>query len=137
MATDAPADADFRENWAMSSQWTQQVSDLWNAQLVDRASFDRLVSYQPADMNAIPTSLRDFDFCWSACCLEHLGGMRQGLDFIRNSLDTLRPGGVAVHTTEFNLGSNDETLETPSLCLFRKQDIELLMHELIARASCV
>lgn len=42
-----------------------------------------------------------FDFCWSLCALEHLGSIDKGFDFIRNSLRTLKPGGVAVHTTEF------------------------------------
>lgn len=131
-ATDAPAELNYSENWARSLQWTERVEDLWHEKLVDHQAFTELVSYQPVDMNLIPSDLRDYDFCWSACCLEHLGGIRQGLDFIHNSLDTLLPGGTAVHTTEFNLGSNDTTVELEALCLFRKQDIELVIHELIA-----
>ena len=137
VATDAPAELSYSENWAASQQWTQQVEDLWHGDLVDQRAFTELVSYRPADMNKIPSDLREFDFCWSACCLEHLGSIRHGLDFIRNSLDTLRSGGVAVHTTEFNLGSNEATLETDVLCVFRKRDIELLMHELIAEGHVV
>ena len=131
-ATDAPADLNYSENWARSQQWTARVEDLWHEALVDHQAFTRLVSYRPVDMNLIPSNLRDYDFCWSACCLEHLGGIRQGLDFICRSLDTLCPGGTAVHTTEFNLGSNDTTVESEALCLFRKRDIELVIHELIA-----
>lgn len=48
------------------------------------------------------------------------------------SLKTLRPGGLAVHTTEFNLSSNDATFEHPTLSLFRKRDIEDLYARLIA-----
>ena len=131
-ATDAPAELNHSESWARSLQWTQHVEDLWHKNLVDQDTFRTLVSYRPVDMNRIPSDLRGFDFCWSACCLEHLGGIRPGLDFIHNSLDTLRPGGVAVHTTEFNLGSNDATLELETLCLFRKRDIEQVIHELVA-----
>jgi len=32
-----------------------------------------------------------------------------------------------VHTTEFNLSSNDTTIETPSLSIYRRQDIERLI----------
>lgn len=130
-ATDAPADLDFSGAWAQTAQWTKGLEDLWKTELVSKEVFFVRVKYRPADMNAIPADLRSYDFCWSACCLEHLGSIRRGLDFIRNSLVTLRPGGVAVHTTEFNLQSEHETLEHPALCLLRKGDIEQVIHELV------
>jgi SAM-dependent methyltransferase len=130
IATDAPMDLVGSPAWASSDQWTQNLSDLHHSNLVEKDTFDRLVEYETADMNNIPRTLRDFDFCWSSCCLEHLGSIRLGLDFIKNSLDTLKPGGVAVHTTEFNLSYNDTTMESPALSLFRKQDLELVAHEL-------
>ena len=80
-------------------------------------------------MSAIPADLLEFDFVWSSCALEHLGSMESGIEFILNSTKCLRRGGVAVHTTEFNLSSNRDTLESKSIVLFRKRDIE----ELIAR----
>ena len=83
-------------------------------------------------MNAVPGDLRGFDVCWSACALEHLGSIERGLSFIEQSLNTLRPGGLAVHTTEFNLDSNDYTIELPELCLFRRRDIERLLSSLVA-----
>ena len=132
MATDAPADLNFSAAWAQSEQWTEGLEDLWKPQLVSKETFFANVQYRPADMNHIPADLNGYDFTWSACCLEHLGSIRHGLDFIRNSLNTLRSGGVAVHTTEFNLNSDRHTLEMPALCLFRKRDIELVIHELIA-----
>jgi SAM-dependent methyltransferase len=131
-ATDAPADLNFSDAWAQSAQWTEGLEDLFHPNLVTRDVFFDKVQYRPADMNNIPADLNGYDFCWSACCLEHLGSIRHGLDFIRNSLNTLRPGGVAVHTTEFNLQSEQDTMETPALSLFRKGDIELVLHELIA-----
>ena len=129
-ATDAPADLDFSSAWAQSAQWSKGLEDLWQPDLVDKESFFSRVSFRPADMNEIPAELRGFDFCWSACCLEHLGSIRKGLDYIRNSLDTLKPGGVSIQTTEFNMKSNDDTLETAALVLFRKQDIEQVIYEL-------
>jgi hypothetical protein len=88
-------------------------------------------------MNAIPSDLRDYDFCWSACCYEHLGSIRMGLDFLHNCLATLKPGGVSVHTTEFNLSSNAKTLEAPELVIFRKQDFETVIAELVSAGHTV
>ena len=39
-------------------------------------------------------------------------------------MKTLRSGGIAVHTTEFNLSSNDETVETPGCSYYRRRDVE-------------
>jgi hypothetical protein len=51
---------------------------------------------------------------------------------LRNQLATLKPGGIAVHTTEFNLSSNDETLETDNCVAFRQRDIDKVVSELRA-----
>jgi hypothetical protein len=75
------------------------------------------------DMNAIPDDLVGFDFCWSACALEHLGSLRHGLDFIGNSLKCPKPGGVAVHAIEFNLGSDLRTLERGQSVVYRERDV--------------
>jgi 2-polyprenyl-3-methyl-5-hydroxy-6-metoxy-1,4-benzoquinol methylase len=131
VASDAPGSADVNALWAQSAQWSQSLDELWHPELVDRGTFFDNVQFRPVDMNVIPDDLRGFDFCWSACCFEHLGSIRHGLDFLRNCLATLRPGGVSVHTTEFNLGSNGATLEAPELVLFRKQDIETVIEELV------
>jgi len=130
LATDAPADAHDRQGWAESNQYSATVRDLWQPDIVAEGDFLARVAFQPADMNRIPTDLRDFDACWSSCCFEHLGSIGHGLDFVENSLDCLRPGGVAVHTTEFNLDSNDGTYESLGLSIFRKQDFERLFARL-------
>jgi hypothetical protein len=81
-------------------------------------------------MNHIPDDLKDFDFNWSSCSFEHLGSIEKGLAFVRNQLKTLKPGGWAVHTTEFNASSNDETFEGENLVLFRQRDIDRLVQGL-------
>ena len=81
-------------------------------------------------MNAIPDDLVGFDFCWSACALEHLGSLRHGFDFIENSLKCLKPGGVAVHTTEFNLGSDLRTLARGPSVVYRERDLVDFAREL-------
>lgn len=136
-ATDAPADIPQAVEWAAGQQWTQTLEDIWFPELVDHATFMENVTFQTADMTAIPTNLRGYDFCWSACCLEHLGSIENGLKFIRESLATLRPGGLAVHTTEFNLQSNEKTLDEPPTCLFRKRDLERLASTLIDEGHTV
>jgi hypothetical protein len=94
--------------------------------LISRQGFDTHVVYEEVDMRKIPTHLRNFDFCWSVCSLEHLGSLQAGLDFIENSLDTLRHGGVAVHTTEFNFMNEKETIDNWGTVLYqRKHFIEL------------
>ncbi|HUD94640.1 class I SAM-dependent methyltransferase [Sphingobium sp.] len=136
-ATDAPADLDFSAAWEKSAQWSNGLDSLWRPAIVDREVFFDRVQFRPADMNNIPTDLKDFDFCWSACCFEHLGSIRMGLDFLHNSLATLKPGGVSVQTTEFNLGSDTDTLDVPGLAVFLKRDIEQVMHELIEEGHSV
>jgi hypothetical protein len=114
------------------------VDDLPHEGIVDHATFRRRVSFRECDMNAIPDDLVDYDFCWSSCCLEHLGNLRNGIEFIVNSVEkTLKIGGVACHTTEFNLSSNDETVEEGATVLYRHRDIVELIERLTARGHFV
>ena len=86
--------------------------------------FRRNVSFRPIDMNAIPDDLSGFDFVWSSCAFEHLGSIEAGIEFVVNAMQCLRPGGLAVHTTEFNCSSNDATLTDGPTVLFRRRDFE-------------
>lgn len=88
-------------------------------------------------MNHIPESLTDFDFCWSACALEHLGSIEKGLAFIERTVSCLKPGGWAIHTTEFNLSSNTHTVDHLDTVLFRKQDLDELALRLTAQGHKV
>jgi hypothetical protein len=67
-----------------------------------------------------------YDFLWSACAFEHLGSLDAGLDFVANAMRFLRHGGIAVHTTEFNLSSNDKTVTSGDNVVYRRRDIEEL-----------
>jgi hypothetical protein len=95
--------------------------------------FDRSVSGRSVDMNDIPSDLRDFDFAWSACAFEHLGSIDKGLDFVEATLDCVKPGGVVVHTTEFNVSSDRDTVAFGSTVLFRRKDMERLAARLEAK----
>lgn len=131
LATDAPFATIEGQGWDTTGQHAAEAMALHRPRIVDAATFAAKVSFRPVDMNAIPEDLTGFDFCWSSCAFEHLGSIDRGLAFFENSLRTLKPGGIAVHTTEFNLSSDDDTINRPQLCLFRKRDIEALLSRLI------
>ena len=85
------------------------------------------------DMNSIPSDLRDFDFVWSCGALGHIGGLEAGLRFIEAAMNCLRPGGIAVHTTDFKYDGGAHTFESPNLSIYRQTDIEALAERLRAQ----
>ena len=88
------------------------------------------MTYRPVDMNALPADLRGFDFAWSSCALEHLGTLAAGMDFVVAQMSCLRSGGVAVHTTEYLVSSNESTVEAGGTVFYRRRDIEALVARL-------
>lgn len=133
VATDLdPSDARV-EGWSATDQHVKAVADLRRPDIVPDDQFDASVSYRAVDMNAIPPDLTGFDFCWSSCAFEHLGSIANGLKFVRESLRCLKPGGLAVHTTELNLSSNRDTVDRESTVLFRRRDMEQLALDLVSR----
>ena len=93
--------------------------------LARRRAIRRSVTYQNIDMRDLSSVPKEmFDFSWSSCSFEHLGSLEVGLKFLIHSMDCLKPGGIAVHTTEFNVSSNDATLETGNCVIYRRKDIE-------------
>ncbi len=121
-----PAAAKGR-GWMETGQHASALDQAYKAELVTRDTFDRLVRLEYVDMNAIPPHLGGrFDFCWSICAMEHLGTIERGLRFVENAMDTLKPGGVAIHTTEYNYLSEHDTIDrNPTVLFLRKHFIEL------------
>lgn len=126
VVTDLHPEAQNTAGWANTNQHTQALSDAYKPHLVSKEVFERKVSLEYVDMNAIPSHLRNFDFCWSICALEHLGSIQKGLAFIENSIDVLRSGGIAVHTTEFNFSRDDVTFDNWNTVLFQRRHFEEL-----------
>jgi hypothetical protein len=118
------------KGWMSTSQHATTIDTLFMPQLIDRVTFDHHVALRYVDMNAIPPDLKDYDFCWSVCALEHLGSIVQGLAFVRNSLACLRPGGVAIHTTEFNFINDDQTIDNWPTVLFQRRHFTQLAEQL-------
>jgi hypothetical protein len=107
--------------------------DLFHPEVVDIASFDRLVGLAEADpLTATRLPEGSFDFCWSFGVPDFLGSLDKALAFIESSLRPLRPGGIAAHTFTLNLVSNGLTWEEPNNLLLRRRDIDLLAQRLHA-----
>ena len=130
VATDADEQIAEAGGWRETGQHASSVADLNQHQFCDEASFNRLVEFRSVDMNNIPSGLRDFDFTWSSCAFEHLGSLEHGIQFVLRQMDCLKPGGFAVHTTEYNVSSNRETVDEAQTVLFRRRDIERLVSDL-------
>lgn len=124
LATDLMASDGNSDRWSASGQHATSLAALYHPHLVTEGAFRDLVRFAPADMRdlgALPDET--FDFVWSSCALEHVGKLQDGLQFVLAAMRLLKPGGVAVHTTEYNISSNDRTVAEHD-CLYRKRDVE-------------
>lgn len=136
LATDLDPASAQEQGWAATMQHAASLDALYECakEFLPRSEFDARVTFKNADMNSIPAGFQgQFDFVWSACALEHLGSLRHGMEFIKNSLRCLKAGGVAVHTTEFNLSSDERTFESAGCSLYRASDIKQLVTEIEAQ----
>ena len=130
-ATDLNKENAQAAGWIAGNLHAANISALERPAICDNETFYNNVSFMPLDMNNIPDTINGFDFCWSSCAFEHLGGVRQGREFILNTLKVLNPGGVSVHTTEFNLSTEGDA-DTPFGIIFGKTFFESLRDEIIA-----
>jgi len=108
------------------------LEDLYCEQHLAREQFHERVTFRHVDMNDIPVDLRNFDFCWSTGSLEHIGSHANGMAFVENAMECLKPGGIAVHTTEFTVTSETMGHDYPDLSFYCRADIEALAERLTA-----
>jgi len=137
LATDLSLEDQASADWIRTAQHADNAEALRHGDICP--DLDRLqnITFRPLDMNHISDDLSgQFDFCWSCCSLEHVGSIDLGLAFIENSLRTLKPGGVAVHTTEFNL-KKGRTVETGQTVLFQESHMVALIDRLQAKGLTV
>lgn len=135
--TDLPPDEAKAAGWVDTNQHAATLKEAFVKHLVAEDVFDALVDQRDVDMNAIPADLNGYDFCWSVCALEHLGSLQNGLSFIENSLKTLRPGGLSVHTTELNINAEGGTIDNWATVLFQRRHFETLAVRLRAQGHDV
>lgn len=134
LATDLPPQDAEAAGWTGSgAEYAGGLAGLNEAGLCEPATFAERVMFREVDMNALPPDLGQFDFSWSSCAFEHLGSIDAGMNFVVAQMEVVRPGGVAVHTTEYNLSSDADTVETGGTVLFRRSDLEQLAGRLRGR----
>jgi hypothetical protein len=138
VATDAPPELGESKGWRETNEHAASLAETHKPDLIGWDEYQTLTIARPCDMTKIDPELTGFDLCWSSCSFEHLGSLEAGLKFVEESVErTLTPGGVAIHTTEFNLSSNDATIETGSTVLYRLGDIESFVRRMRARGHLV
>ena len=137
LASDLDSESAGKTGWVESNQHASGLAQLNARGLCAPDLFAERVRFRAVDMRAIDDDLRGFDFLWSSCALEHLGSLQHGLDFVMNAMDCLRPGGVAVHTTELNCDSDVETVETGDSVVYRQRDLRELAERLQAQGHMV
>lgn len=125
LATDIGANHESSKDWD-NGQLAKNIESLYKHEIIDRETFDKNVTFEELDMNNILTRedlFNQFDFSFSCGSIEHIGGIEQTIQFLVNQMNVLKPGGIAVHTTEYNLDSEEETLNAHNICLLRKRDL--------------
>lgn len=135
LASDGPQDA--KDMWSTAGEHSDTVEALYKPGICSLEQMKANVETRTIDMLDLPDDIGGFDFLWSSCSIEHLGGIGPGSTFVKNAMRMLKPGGLAVHTTEFNLSSNEATVDGWPTCIFRKRDLEDLTQDLIAQGHSV
>lgn len=134
LATDLDAGDARAGAWAATQQNAARIEDLHHPRLVDRDTFLARCRFRAVDMNALPEDLRGgFDFVWSSCSFEHLGSIERGLAFVEAAMAALKPGGIAVHTTEFRFAEDGPKLDDWPCVAFSMRDMEELARRVAAR----
>jgi SAM-dependent methyltransferase len=134
--SDLEGGAAAERGWVDTGQHAGSLAQAFKPDICDRVDFDAYVSHRTIDMTDIPRDLDGaYDFCWSVCAMEHLGDIESGLNFVERSLDVLRPGGVAVHTTEFNHLGHEPNVVTGPTVYYREADIRRLAEHLSGRGA--
>lgn len=129
-ATDQSLETGRKAGWDNIGQLTHDRNDLNQYGIAKKNDFDSNVIFRNCDMRKINNEFQDYDIVWSNCALGHLGSIEAGLQFIEASLAVLKPGGIAVHTTEINIVSDTKTLDSGDTVIFRRRDIVGLFQRL-------
>ncbi len=113
-----------------TGMWAKDKNVLRYPDLCPPDLFEKNIQFRRVDMTAIPSDITGYDFSWSCCAFEHLGNLQRGIDFLESQMKCLKPGGWAVHTTEYNLLSDDATLHNGKTVVYRRCDIQQLIQRM-------
>jgi hypothetical protein len=132
LASDLDVEKAASAGWVGSNEHAASLEILNERNICTPDLFAKKVRFKEVDMNNFSVNdLGQFNFVWSSCAFEHLGSLEHGLKFVENAMDCVKSGGLAVHTTEFNVGSNDLTHEDGGTVIYRRRDIEDLVERLL------
>ncbi len=123
-ATDLPSSGDTTSEWAASLQHAASIDQLRFPGICNDEILNELVSFVPVDMNDLPETVTadSYDFVWSSCVIEHLGTPKLGFDFVLKSAELLAPGGMMIHTTEYELTNKEITQDYGHCAVYRAAD---------------
>lgn len=128
LASDLDVDRAATAGWVGSNEHAASLEMLNERNICPPDVFAQSVRFQEVDMNNFnKDQLGEFDFVWSSCAFEHLGSLENGLKYVENAMHCVKSGGLAVHTTEFNVGSNELTHEEGGTVIYRRRDIDELV----------
>lgn len=128
LASDLDVDRAATAGWVGSNEHAASLEMLNERNICPPDIFAQNVRFQEVDMNNFSKDqLGEFDFVWSSCAFEHLGSLENGLRYVENAMYCVKSGGLAVHTTEFNVGSNELTHEEGGTVIYRRRDIDELV----------
>jgi hypothetical protein len=131
LASDLDIERASTAGWVGSNEHAASLEILNERNICPPDLFADKVRFQEVDMNNFSSgTLGQFDFVWSSCAFEHLGSLEHGLKYVENAMACVKPGGLAVHTTEFNVGSNDATHSEGGTVIYRRRDIDDLVSRL-------
>jgi hypothetical protein len=105
--------------------------------MIDGDAFDRHVEVSDVDIRRLDdVTLRDFDGIWSCSVLNELQSTEAAAEAVIGAMDTLKPGGVAVHTTEFAF-ADDHPTQSPGALFFTRKFFQSLTDGLNGRGHSV
>jgi hypothetical protein len=110
---------------------------VWRQSMLEGDAFDRRVEVSDVDIRRLddPT-LRGFDGLWSCSVVNALASADAAAEAIVAAMDTLKPGGVAVHATEFAF-ADDQPPQTPGSLFFPRRFFQSLADGLNGRGHQV
>ena len=131
LASDLDVERAATAGWVGTKEHAASLEILNERSICPADLFNSNVRFQEVDMNNFsPQELGQFDFVWSSCAFEHLGSLELGIKYVENAMECVKSGGLAVHTTEFNVGSNEHTLENGGTVIYRRRDVDELVTRL-------
>lgn len=120
-ATDQPLSTGLNSDWNLTNQYCSGLESfkIYDPKITTWDIIKSQIEFKEIDMNNIKLPAYNYDFLWSSCSLEHLGSIENSINFILKSTETLKPGGYAIHTTEYDWHDNRQ-VDDPKNCIFNK-----------------